>query len=249
MKRAALFFSSFLFSLSCAFAQSPSGYVLSKTDISSASSNPQTITYQWTASNNTSAGGNFFILENVPGNETLQSIVMEASLSSALPISPSLPSAAPGPVTLGPFYMASDSSVTFQVTETLQGSSSTVSSETFSLVSQIQLAGNGGPSPAGSGRGLIQSLAAVHNFSRGGQPVGFSLSLNAPARVTLALFTLTGERVYDFQIQGTSGVNQLSWNIENNAHQAVTSGLYIYVLRVFGNGTEETKVGKVVVLK
>ncbi len=249
MKRVGLFFSSFLFLFSCVFAQSPSGYVLSKTDITSTSSNPQTIAYQWTASNNTSTSGNFFVLENVPANATLQSVVMQASLSSALPVAPALPAPGPAAVTLGPFYMAANASVTFQVNETLPGSASTVSGETFSLVSQTQLAGTGSLETAGNGRGLIQSLAAIHNFSRGGQPVCFQLDLNASARITLTLFTLTGERVYDSQIQGTSGMNQLSWNLENDAHGAVASGLYIYVLQVFGNGTEETKVGKAVVLK
>lgn len=249
-KNAGIFLFSLFFCASILHAQS-SGYVLSKTNLVATSSSPQTVTYQWVASNNTSAGENFSILENIPSHETLQSIVLEKPLASALAVSPALPLSGPALFTIGPFFIAAQSSVTFQVAMT-EGVSSiqnqSLTRETYALVSQSQILGTGGL-VKGNGRGLVQSVAAVPNLSRAGQPVDFSVDLEVPAQLHLILYDLTGERVYDVQVQGTMGPNQLVWNLVNNAQQKIATGLYVYVLQAFGNGTQETMTGKVAVVR
>lgn len=250
MKNAGLLFFSVLSFLSPAlFGQVP-GYTLVKTAAVGQSSG-----YQLVASNTTSSSGNFFILENIPANETFQSIIPNSPLASALPASGALPSTGPATMTIGPFSLAAGASVTFQVAETPQANSNTspgqtITGDTFALVSQSQLSGNNsnGSAPLASGRGLVETTAVFPNISREGQPVQFLVNLNASARLNLVIFALTGERVFDIQAQGNGGVNKLIWNAQNNAGQSVASGLYVYVLQIFGNGTEETRTGKIVVI-
>ena len=64
----------------------------------------------------------------------------------------------------------------------------------------------------------------------------------------MALYALTGELVYQADLEGKSGINSLEWALVNKAHQAVASGLYLYLLRVEGGSGEQVKTGKVLVI-
>lgn len=257
------------FSILCALAPN---YTLVKTGPSGSfspldsNSTPATFYYQWTASNNTSAGGNFFIYEDIaPGFEVL-SVRGESSLS----MKPSLPLSGPATLLIGPFNLAPGASVTFSVSELSQSPALKIpgkanGGDAFALLSQAQLSGNNGklstdaaslleqagtPAPTQGERvGLFQSAVAAPNISRDGQPVAFLVSLNAPAQIKLSLFSLTGEKVYSAQAPGISGTNTLLWNLQNTAGQSAASGLYIYYLEVSDGGTEQTRMGKVVILR
>lgn len=248
---------SLFFWASVLHAQTPSGYVLVKTNLSFPNQNQNNFSYQWTASNNTSENGNFFILENVPANEQVQSITGFALLTNSPPTSPALPLTGSAPLTLGPFPIAAGSAITFQVTGV--NHSSTFAGETFALLSQTQLSGAGNvgaaavtlstePGTATPTGHLIQSVVAAPNISNGKEPINFLINLNSPALVNLTLFALTGEQVFNTEEQAGTGKSSLSWNVYDSAGQTVASGLYIYLLRVDGAGTEETFTGKVLVL-
>jgi N-acetylneuraminic acid mutarotase len=97
------------------------------------------------------------------------------------------------------------------------------------------------------GAGLIQSVVAGPNFSNGQQPIRFFLKLNGSAHVSLMIFTLTGEEVYSAGAQGSQGLNTLVWNVTNKARQAVSSGLYLYVLQADNGVSQETKTGDLLI--
>lgn len=96
--------------------------------------------------------------------------------------------------------------------------------------------------------GTFQVVAAP-NLSMGGEPVRFMVNLGRPAEIQLSLFALTGEQVYSTQVQGNAGLNDMVWNLQNSAGQGIASGLYIYVLRVDNGQGQETKVGKIIVIR
>jgi hypothetical protein len=247
---------SFLFlflSAAVLHGQTPAGYVLAKTGLSSPAPGSGSLSCQWVASNNTSKGENFFILENLPAHCTIQSIT-----GPAAQLHPSLPLVGPATLLLGPFPMAANGSATFLVTGNFPGDSAT--GESFLLLSDSQLAAMGRQAPfAGAlieggtptavlSPGLVQSAVAAPNISDGNQPVHFLLNLNSPAKVNLSLFALTGEKIFDTQEQEGRGTAALSWDGRNNARQAVASGLYIYLLRASGDGSVETRTGKVLIV-
>jgi hypothetical protein len=60
---------------------------------------------------------------------------------------------------------------------------------------------------------------------------------------------VSGEEVYDVETEGSAGLNALVWKTQNNIGQPIASGLYIYVLQVNNGTTQETKVGKIAVIK
>jgi hypothetical protein len=92
-------------------------------------------------------------------------------------------------------------------------------------------------------------VVTAPNISRNGEPILFLVNLSEPAQVQLSLFTLTGERVYQVSVQGSVGINRLSWPVQNQAGETVASGLYIYSLQVGGGKGTLSQVGKVVVLR
>ena len=105
------------------------------------------------------------------------------------------------------------------------------------------------PTPVPTRGALLQSVVAAPNLSTNGQPIRFLVNLNGPAQVRLSLFALTGEQVYSAQAGGSQGLNTLVWNLQNNARQSTASGLYVYVLRVNDDSSQEMRVGKIVVLR
>jgi hypothetical protein len=89
---------------------------------------------------------------------------------------------------------------------------------------------------------------AAPNISRDEEPIKFLVNLDQPAEMVLTLYSLSGERIYSANAQGTSGLNTLVWDLTNNQNQPVASGLYIYVLQTTGGGKTENHMGKVVVI-
>lgn len=102
------------------------------------------------------------------------------------------------------------------------------------------------PSPLSRPGGL--QVAAVPNFSTGGEPVRFLVNLDHPGLFRVNLFSLSGEQVYSNQIEGSQGLNTLLWNLQNNNGLAVASGLYVYVLQIGEGSAQEIRTGKVVIL-
>ena len=261
-----IFFTVLFFVTTVLHAQTPSGYVLSRTNLSSQSSNHGTVTYQWVASNNTTQSGNFYILEKVPGQFEVLSITRSGTPAPSSLFDPSLPLLGPETLTIGPFLIASNSSVTFQVTEIVPDNAGQANpGETFTLLSQTQLAQKnpkslitslsvnrgGTPIPYATtslSGNLIQSAVAAPNISRENQPIDFLLNLASPALVRFSLYSVAGELVFDSQAQEGQGASSLVWNSQNNAHQNVASGLYIYLFKADGAGTEETRIGKVLII-
>ena len=99
-----------------------------------------------------------------------------------------------------------------------------------------------------SGGGLIQSIVPAPSISNSGQPIQFFVELNKHALVHLDIFSVTGERLYQSSTQGTEGLNTLLWKVQNDARQAVASGIYLYYLRVENGAEQETRRGKILVV-
>ena len=95
---------------------------------------------------------------------------------------------------------------------------------------------------------MIQSLVAAPNISNGNQPVNFLLNLNSSAQVTLTLYSIAGEKVFNTQIQAGQGDTTILWNLKNSTGQSVASGLYIFYLKAEGADTTQTRIGKVLVI-
>ena len=225
------------------------GYYLVKSELPTDSKNE--ISYQWTATNNTSVNGSFYILENLSANEEIKS-VSSGSLNPEM--NPALPLIGASPLTIGPFPISADASVTLQVTGTTHGQSA--AGDSFALLSEAQLTGienanavgisvSGSPTPEGH---PVPIVRAAPNISYDNEPIHFQINLNSPALVKLTLFSVTGERVFNIQEQSNAGNSSLSWNIQNNGGQSVASGLYIYLLSITGAGIDQTLSGKVLVL-
>ncbi len=96
---------------------------------------------------------------------------------------------------------------------------------------------------------LVQTIEAVPNISTGQQSIQFRISLGRSAHVSLALYNIVGERVYNASLQGNPGLNSLEWGLQNNSGGQVASGLYIYVVQIGDGNSQQTKIGKVVVIK
>jgi len=56
-----------------------------------------------------------------------------------------------------------------------------------------------------------------------------------------------GQEVYTETIEGTAGLNTITWLLKNKAQSAVASGLYVYVIQVNDGHEITTKTGKVLV--
>ena len=102
---------------------------------------------------------------------------------------------------------------------------------------------------ASDGMGLVRSVAMGPNISNGQQPIRFLVNLDRSAKIELGILALTGERVFTEQILGTQGLNTLVWEAQNNAGSTVASGLYLYYLQVDDGVGQETRSGKIVILR
>lgn len=244
------------FTSSVLYGQTPSGYVLAKTGVVSRGSHPATVSFQWIATNPTSSDNHFFILWDAPPTVQIQSVLQGGHPVSILDSKIEIPNS--NGKLIGPFAVGANASVTLEAGETLQAPGADgvePTGEVFSLLPEARLtaktsgakllsAGEGTPTTGG----LLLSAVAGPNISNGGQPVNFFVNLSSSARIDLTLYTLTGERVFNLETQGNPGMNTLTWAVQNNAHEPVASGLYLFYLQVSGDGTTETKTGKVLIL-
>jgi hypothetical protein len=245
--------------------------VLVKSSISTPNNNTGAFAYQWVASNRTNKAGNFFILENIPANSEIKSVVEISAAGSTQPPSSNLPLKGPSNLIVGPFPIAAGSSVTLQ--EEVGGSNGSspkastlpAAGETFFLLSDSQYAalnqqvpssdspairqGSPTPNPTNGMTGLFQSALAAPNVSNNNQPIRFMLNLSEPSQVSLDIFTITGEEVFTTQVRENQGSPVLVWDTTSNNHQALASGLYIYLLRASGGGLVEFRKGKILIVR
>ncbi len=96
---------------------------------------------------------------------------------------------------------------------------------------------------------LLASVVAAPNITNGQQPIRLLTYLTSQAKVSLAIFTVSGEQVYGTETEGSAGLNTIVWNLQNNGSQPVASGLYLFVLRVHNGASQETKVGKIAIIR
>ncbi|GEM_PF-1731931 len=89
---------------------------------------------------------------------------------------------------------------------------------------------------------------AAPNVSRNEEPIKFYVNLDEAGKISMQLFSLSGEQIFEESFQGDRGVNSLSWNLENNSGGQVASGLYIYVLTTGDGASKRSQRGKVVVV-
>ncbi len=102
---------------------------------------------------------------------------------------------------------------------------------------------------AGSNPRQTLFMGAAPNVSRDGQPLQFVVELEKPASLVLKLFDVVGEKVFEESSRGNTGLNAISWRLENDGGDPVASGLYIYVLSADDGTTVRIQRGKVVVLR
>jgi hypothetical protein len=95
---------------------------------------------------------------------------------------------------------------------------------------------------------LVQSIVAEPNLSTGQQPIQFRLNLGLPANVSLVLYNVAGEKIYNASLQANPGLNTLEWGLQNNSKNSVASGRYIYAVTIDGGAKTVRKIGKVLVV-
>jgi hypothetical protein len=96
---------------------------------------------------------------------------------------------------------------------------------------------------------LLRSVVAAPNISRDGEPIQFQVNLESGATIELRLYAITGEQIYQMVVKGTKGSNTLFWRLRNQANESISSGLYIYYLRVEDGAIQAATHGKIVVLR
>jgi hypothetical protein len=93
----------------------------------------------------------------------------------------------------------------------------------------------------------LDTWAVYPNISRGGAPIHFEATISSPSPITLSLYDIAGELVYQTTVQGNVGANVITWDLQNQAGQQVASGLYLYLMNIPGfPGTQPH--GKVLLL-
>jgi hypothetical protein len=112
--------------------------------------------------------------------------------------------------------------------------------------------GNQGSSPTWTGAenpapAALPSVVAAPNLSFG-EPVQFRVTLVQGAQVTIQLYSLVGERVWQGDLQAGAGLNTLSWDLRNQSGETVASGLYLYVVSIDDGTRLVRRTGKVAVI-
>jgi hypothetical protein len=74
------------------------------------------------------------------------------------------------------------------------------------------------------------------------------VELGKAAQIDLTLYTLLGEKVYEAKTSGITGLNNLTWKLNNGSGAGVASGLYLYSLEILNRSVNYRKTGKVIVL-
>jgi hypothetical protein len=93
----------------------------------------------------------------------------------------------------------------------------------------------------------LESAVAGPNVSRNDQPIKFMITLGSSATVQLSLYNLMGQQIFTETIEGNVGLNTMTWLVRNKAQEPVSSGIYIYMIKVNNGAETMTKVGKVLV--
>ena len=104
------------------------------------------------------------------------------------------------------------------------------------------------PTPTPGPRAAAAPVVAAPNFSTGGEPIRFQVNLTGPAMIRLSLFSLNGELVYQTQMMGQAGANNLVWSLDNKSGLPVASGLYLYIVQTTGSSGSSLQRGKVIVV-
>jgi hypothetical protein len=73
--------------------------------------------------------------------------------------------------------------------------------------------------------------------------------LTSPSPISLSLYDMAGELVYETSIQGNAGPNNISWNLENRLGQNVATGLYLFSIKISQGFPLPNPSGKVLVLR
>jgi hypothetical protein len=73
--------------------------------------------------------------------------------------------------------------------------------------------------------------------------------LPGPSPITLSLYDMAGELVYQTTLQGGLGENVITWNLENLEGQQVASGLYLYQLNIAQGYSGTQPHGEIAVLR
>ncbi len=105
------------------------------------------------------------------------------------------------------------------------------------------------PTPSSTMGGLVQGIMAAPNLSRNSQPIQFHVTLGGAAKIQLTLVNLMGEMVYQQTLMGSTGLNTINWDLKNKAGTMVSSGLYVYAVRIDNGVGPFLKIGKVAVFR
>ena len=100
-----------------------------------------------------------------------------------------------------------------------------------------------------AGSPLVQSAVAAPNISNGREPIRFLVQLSQQAHGDLGVFTITGEKVFAKRGEWVRGPTVLRWELKNNSGQDVSSGIYIYFLRVNNGTIHEERTGKIILIR
>lgn len=91
------------------------------------------------------------------------------------------------------------------------------------------------------------TVLAVPNISSGGSPIDFKVNLTSADKIILSIYDVAGESLFAEQVQGSVGVNDIPWPVQNQQGDPLASGIYIYYVQA-GDGTGGRKVtGKILV--
>jgi hypothetical protein len=64
----------------------------------------------------------------------------------------------------------------------------------------------------------------------------------------LSIYSVVGELVYQTTVEGNTGTNVMTWNVQNSSGQPVASGIYLFTLNIPQGFSGPMPQGKVVVL-
>jgi hypothetical protein len=63
--------------------------------------------------------------------------------------------------------------------------------------------------------------------------------------IILVIYDTAEEIVYETQVQGSLGLNTITWDARNQQGQVLANGLYIYYVQAGDSGSGEKATGKI----
>ena len=94
-----------------------------------------------------------------------------------------------------------------------------------------------------------ETVFAYPNPVRGDGPVTFQYSLPNDGRITIKVFTLTGDLVYKESFSSQEGQRTRPWNLENNKGKSLATGLYIYSIEMDDGSTNKSVIKKLAIIR